>query len=255
MHFNTWAIEQLYILLIIFSRIFGVFIFVPGIGERFISNRIKITLAFLLALLLTPVLNLFFNVTIPQSSLLFFLKIGAEIMIGCYFGLTLKIVVSTINMMGFVISSATGLSAANIFDPLQASQGSIVGNFLSITFLVLLFSFNLDHDLIKLIATSYDKFPLWSFFDSINDIAQLFIDTVQSSWFLAIKLSLSFLIISFIINVSAGLISRLMPQMNVFFVVMPVQILIGFFVMMLSLSSILLLFINEYKSYIYNFLG
>ena len=228
---------------------------VPGIGEAFVSSRIKIILAVLVAFLMLPILNLPDTITMPQSAVELVLKIAGEITIGFYIGLFLRVIASAVNIIGFVISSATGLSAANMMDPTQSSQGSIIGNFLTITFLVLLFSLNVDHDVISLISVSYIKLPLWSFYDSIVDITKLFIEAVQNSWFIAIRLSLSFLIISFIINISAGLISRLMPQMHVFFVVMPAQIIIGFFVMMISISSILLLFITEYKNYFYTIFG
>ena len=174
-----------------------------------------------------------------------------QIVIGSFIGLFLRIIVSAVSILGFIISNTMGLSAATLIDPTQVSQqGTLVGNFFTILSIVLIFAFGIDHEVIRDIITSYKTFKLGSFSEFYADYTKSIIMAVNDTWALGVKMAASFIIIGLLINIGGGVLSRLMPQLHIFFLIIPLQALIGFFLLSITISSIIIWFIEQYKYYI-----
>ena len=69
------------------------------------------------------------------------------------------------------------------------------------------------------------------------------------------QLAAPFIVFGFAVSAAVGLLARLMPQMQVFFIAMPVNILAGFFLMLLLLGSMMTLFLNYYATEMARFAG
>ncbi len=181
------------------------------------------------------------------------MNISGEIIIGLFIGLFLKIIVSVVNIFGFVISNSMGLSAATLVDPSQSSQqGTLLGNFFTILAIVLIFATGIDHIVINSLALSYKTFPIFSYAEFNSDYTQSIMKAVNEVWIISIKMASSFIIISLLINIGSGILSRLMPQLHIFFLIIPIQSLIRFLFLSITISTLMIWFIETYKNYINN---
>ena len=168
----------------------------------------------------------------------------------------LKILVSVVTIFGFIISNSMGLSAATLVDPSQASQqGTLLGNFFTILLIVLIFAVGIDHAIINGIASSYKTFPILSYAEYSADYTQTIVRIVNEVWILSVKMASSFIIISLLINIGGGILSKLMPQLHIFFLIIPLQSLIGFLFLSITISTLMLWFIEKYTYHINNLFG
>jgi flagellar biosynthetic protein FliR len=137
-----------------------------------------------------------------------------------------------------VVAQQLGLGFVTAVDPTQGQQGVIIGNFLTILGLALLFATNLHHLVIAALDDSYTLFvpgevPL------TGDMAALMTRTLAGAFRVGVQLSAPFLVFGLLFNIGLGLLSRLMPQMQVFFVGMPLSILAGFMMLFLLISAMM----------------
>lgn len=238
MTIEQFLVTELFAFLLIFVRVGAGIMLIPGIGETYVSPRIRLPIALMLALMLTPLLQDKLP-AIPGSPIALAILIAGEMIVGLFFGFLARILVSAMHVVGMVISYQSSLAAATMFDISQASQGSAIGNFLSVTLIVFLFATNLHHLMLQGLVDSYSLFTpgeMLPIGDMSNSIARLASDVFN----VAIKLASPLIATGLILYLGAGVLARLMPNMQVFFVLIPVQIQISFVVMMMALSGMFL---------------
>ena len=154
---------------------------------------------------------------------------------------------SALQVAGFLIASQIGLAYAQTIDPTQNTQGAVVGNFLTLLGTVLIFATDLHHLAIGAIAGSYRMLPPGGHLPT-GDMAQLVIQLVSSSFALGFQLAAPFLVFGFAVYAGLGVLARLMPQLQIFFVAVPINILCGFVIMLAMLGSMITLFLNYYTN-------
>jgi flagellar biosynthetic protein FliR len=86
-------------------------------------------------------------------------------------------------------------------------------------------------------------------------MAQEAINLVSGTFLLGLEIAAPFLVFGFAVNTAIGLLARLMPQLQVFFIAQPVNIMAGFFLMMLLLGSLMTVFLNYYATEMGRFLS
>ncbi|HUI98274.1 MAG TPA: flagellar biosynthetic protein FliR, partial [Xanthobacteraceae bacterium] len=137
-----------------------------------------------------------------------------------------------------VVAQQLGLGFVTAIDPTQGQQGLLIGNFLTILGVALLFATNLHYLVIAALDDSYTLFapgevPL------TGDMAALVTRTAAGAFRIGVQLSAPFVVFGLLFNLGLGLLSRLMPQMQVFFVGLPLSILIGFLILILALAAMM----------------
>jgi flagellar biosynthetic protein FliR len=177
------------------------------------------------------------NVDLKSFSPLLVL-LGQEILIGLVLGLSARLTISALQVAGSVIAQQLGLGFVTTIDPTQGQQAAIVGNFLTVLALTLLFATNLHHLVIAGLNESYTLFrpgelPL------SGDVAALVTRTIAASFRIGVQLAAPFLVFGLLFNLALGVLSRLMPQMQVFFVGIPLSILVGLLVLVLVLGAMM----------------
>jgi flagellar biosynthetic protein FliR len=230
---------------IIFSRLGSIMLFIPGFGESYVSARIRLGLAILLCLILFPIISPKLP-NIPGDIFQAALILGGEVTIGIFIGLLMRIIQSTLHLAGMKIAFMTGLSTATMFDANQSTQGSVIGGFLSVVGITLFFTTNLHHVAFKAIAESYDLIAVAKM-PPFNEFAETMGHFVSESFMVAFKISAPVMLVGLMLYISAGLMGRLMPTMQVFFILMPIQIYVGFLFMGLALSGMMLTYINFFE--------
>jgi flagellar biosynthetic protein FliR len=240
--------------LLIFCRVGSAIMFLPGVGETFISPMIRLTFAVLLSIMLVPLYQSILP-PVPNSSLEMALLIGGEITIGIVIGMTMKIILSAIHVLGMTISYQSGLSSGMMFDPSQGTQGTLFGNLLSMIVIVLIISGDLHYILIKGITNSYNLFTIGSYYQNYDDFTNVIIKTTNDAFNVGIQMSAPFIVGGLLLFIVSGVLSRLMPQLQIFFLMLPVQIILSLIIFMASISAVALWFIEYYTDTITNLFG
>lgn len=216
----------------------------PGFSEGYISVRARLIVAAGLAIIITPVIQNYLP-QMPGSVFLLILLVVGEIIIGALIGGLAKIILATLHIAGGVISYQSGLAAATLFDPAQGTQGSVIGAFLTSLGILMIMVTNMHHVFLQGLVDSYYLFTPGNALP-VGGFAEVVQKTVSGSFMLGIKIAAPQIVVGLLLYLSAGIMSRLMPQMQVFFVIMPLQITIGFFILMISLSVSMMWFMEYY---------
>ncbi|CAN7593850.1 flagellar biosynthetic protein FliR [Phenylobacterium sp. LjRoot225] len=230
---------------LIFARLAAIVMLIPGIGESFIPARIRLSIAFVMTLALYPVLGASAPL-VPGSVGDLAGGVIKELLIGLMIGSIIRLFMNALTVTGEVVSITTTLSFAQTANPTQATPSTTLGTFLGLLALVLIMSTNLHHMFISAIVRSYSIFPFRRDVP-VSDAGMLAIQTVGKSFALGIQLSAPVMVFSFIFNIATGLIGRVMPQFQVFFVASPLLVLGSLSIFALSLGVIGMVFIDRYR--------
>lgn len=227
---------------LIFCRIGSALIFLPGLGEVYVSARARLGLAVLFTMISYPLLSSLFP-PMPADSIELALYLASEVLVGTFFGLLIRILQTVMHITGMKIAFMSGLSTAMLFDTNQSTQGSVIGGFLSVAAITLIFTTDLHHVMIKSLFDTYQLIKVGEY-DSIIKLSGLSIEFISETFLVAFKIAAPTIIIGLILYIAAGLMGRLMPTMQVFFVLVPVQIMIVFLFIAMSISIMLMVYIG-----------
>lgn len=247
------AVEQIFAFFMIFARLGTAFMFVPGVGEAYVAVRVRLGFALATAFMLTPVLQHTLPLP-PASPLALFLLLLAESMVGLFMGLLCRILIATTHIAGMIIAYQSGLSSAIVNDFNNTGQGTAVGNFLGLAVLILFFATDLHHLLFKGLVDSYSLF-LPGQFPPVDDFSNMAARLTGKIFMMAIQISSPLIVIGLVVYIAAGILARLMPLMPVFFVITAPQLLISFFILMITFSAIMLWYMNVFQETLMGFLA
>ena len=223
--------------MLVFARVGAMVMLLPGFGESNIPVRIKLGIALLLTLIILPLHRAAYQVDLTSISSLAVLMVH-EIVIGIVLGATARVTLSALAVAGSVIAQQLGLGFVTAVDPTQGQQGVLIGNFLSILGMTLLFATDSHHLVIAALNESYRIFSPGEVMPS-GDVAALATRAFATAFKIGLQLSAPFLVFGLVFNVGLGVLARLMPAMQVYFVGVPLSIMVGFVIFALVLTGMM----------------
>ncbi len=238
---------------LVFARVGTMVMLLPALGEGGIPARVRLVLALAITVALAPVVQRAYPSAQPAGLMKLALLIAQEVTCGILIGGMSRIIMGALQTAGMLIATQMGLAYAQTVDPTQHEQGAVIGNFFSLLGAVLIFSTDLHHLAIGAISGSYKMLPPGGALPTA-DMAELTIRLVSASFVLGFQLAAPFLVFGFALYAALGILARLMPQLQVFFVAMPVNIMFGFVLLALLLGSMMTLFLNFYAAQMAQFL-
>lgn len=245
--------DEAYRLLIVFCRVGSIAMLMPAIGEAFISSRVRLVLALMISLLVAPVVNSVIPPLPATVTNLVEIMFG-EIVIGLFIGTLMRTVFTILANAGAVIAYTGGFANATLFNPLMQESGALQSVLLSMLGLMLIFATDMHHVLIEAMVKSYGIFtpgaPLMA-----GDMADLMAHKVAESFNLGVQMASPFLVAGLGFYILLGLMARLMPQLQVFFIAMPIQIMMGLVVLSMTLPALLYWFMRVYGDSMVTLLG
>lgn len=242
---EQFLVNGVFSFIICFVRLGAALMIMPIFGDSFISTRVRLLMAFAISFVLFPLVMDHVPNPAPTGVLLFAL-IAMEFIVGILIGTVAKILMMALDTAGMMISMQSGLANAQLFNPALSTQGSIIGGFLSITGAVLLLATNMHHLLLTAAVESYELFPLGSIPDT-GAMAQLISGTISKSFEVGIKMAAPFFVIVLLMYVGMGVLSRLMPQLQVIMVALPLQLAVAFSMFGFVLSGVMLYWLLEFE--------
>ncbi|NLW01875.1 MAG: flagellar type III secretion system protein FliR [Clostridiaceae bacterium] len=228
--FNLWNI-----FLIVLVRISGMFFLSPIFGRRNIPNYYKVGFCFILTIITAQ------SITVPDissySSLVSYMAlIGKELLLGVTIGFISYALFSAIYIAGQLIDTQIGFGMVNVIDPLTNLQIPITADFYVILATLFMLVTDTHHLLIKAIVDSYSIIPPGGAGfggGAVRQLVDLFYHTMVIGFKIAAPVTAAILIT----NVALGIISKAMPQMNVFILGMPMKIIVGLIIILITIAA------------------
>jgi flagellar biosynthetic protein FliR len=237
------AVGEAFSVLLVFARVGAALMFLPGFGEASVAPRVRLMIALALSVVLTPVLATRLP-ALPDSPALLAAYVAEEVTAGAFLGLVARAAMTALATAGTIIAFQANLANAFINDPTTAQQAALPAGVLTTIGVVLVFVTNFHHVLINALVGSYDVMmpgaPL-----PTGDLAQAFARIVGESFALGLALAAPLLVVGVIVSLGMGLLSRLMPQVQIFFIASPAQTLLAVAVMAITLPVLMLWFMGQ----------
>ena len=230
------------IFLLTFARAGAMIMLLPVIGDAGVPPRVRLAFALAVSAALTSTTGHYFP-TQPPPPLELAALIARESTAGVLVGLMARLIMSALETAGYLIAAQTGLAFAQTFDPGQGTQGAMVSTFLSLIDALLVFETGLHHLALGAVSGSYVLLPPGNALPT-GDMAELALTLASGAFALGLQLAAPFLVFGLIIYATLGVLSRLMPQLQVFFLAMPLNILSGFVLLMLVIGVMMTKFLD-----------
>src|SRR6266436_3705977 len=157
--------------MLVFARIGAMVMLLPGLGEANIPVRVKLAIALLLTLIILPLHRSAYHVDMNSMTSLLVLMLQ-EIIIGVVLGATARVTLAALSVAGSVIAQQLGLGFVTSVDPTQGQQGLLIGNFLTLLGITLLFATDTHYLVIAALNDSYVIFSPGELMSS-GDVASL----------------------------------------------------------------------------------
>jgi flagellar biosynthesis protein FliR len=230
--------------MLVFARIGAMVMLLPGLGESNIPMRIKLSAALLLTLIMLPLHRAAYHVDMTSMAGLLVLMLH-EIIIGIVLGATARVTLSALQVAGSIIAQQMGLGFVSTVDPTQGQQGLLIGNFLTLLGITMLFATDSHHLVIAALSDSYKIFSPGETMLT-GDVASLATQAFAAAFKIGLQLSAPFLVFGLVFNIGLGVLARLMPQMQVYFVGAPLSILAGFLILAIVLAAMMGTFLDYF---------
>jgi flagellar biosynthetic protein FliR len=223
-----------------FARIGTMIMMLPGLGEASVPSRVRLAIALVLTAVIMPLHRGTYQIDLQATGPVL-MMLFQELFVGAVLGLVARLTISALQVAGAVIAQQMGLGFVTAVDPTQGQQNVIVGNFLTVLGVTMIFALDLHHLVIAALNDSYTLFRPGEV-PMIGDVAALMAKTVAAAFRIGVQLAAPFLVFGLLFNLGLGILSRLMPQMQVFFVGMPLSILLGFIILLLVVGAMMVTF-------------
>jgi len=244
-------VDKFLILLLVFVRMVSLFVVTPIFGRKEVPRYLKIGLAFFCSYIMVPMLG---DVQIQYSNLLSFAVIvGKEFLVGIIIGFVSFLVFSALFVAGQIIDMQIGFGMINVLDPTMNTQVPLTGNFIYLLTSLFFLIINGHHILLSALFKSYSVLPIdgFAFTEAmVNNITTIFTDI----FVLGFKISIPVIAAVLLAEVALGILSRTVPQMNVFVVGIPLKLGIGIFTLYLMMPifiQIMTVIFDRMYGYIY----
>lgn len=240
--------EQVQLFLIIFFRILAIFTITPVFGDKAIPSLVKAGFATAISLVIFPVISSGINSPLHINDVFdMTISIGREFIIGLSTGFIIRLIFAAIDFAAQLSGFQMGFGIVNVFDPHFEEQMSIIATFQNIFAILIFFSINAHHHIIKSICRSFEIIPPGELKLS-GKITGYMISLGSEVFILAIKLSAPIVATLLLTNIIFGILVRTVPQINIFLVTFPLLIGIGLVVLGLSMPYFAEIFKSNFTS-------
>lgn len=227
--------------LLVFARLGTAAMLLPGYGELWVPARVRLMFALALCLVVTPLL-LPQMPPAPPAPALMALHLGRETLTGLFLGFCIRLVVAAALMAGSLVALQAGL--ANALQPgvVNPDATATVGIFTSLLLLAFIVNTGLDHMMLRAVVRSYAVLPppaAGIAMAPVGDLALAVVRGVAGSFALAVQIAFPVLLAGFLVNLGLGLANRFMPQLQVYFLGLPVTIVVALGILALTAAALL----------------
>lgn len=243
----NWLPQTAFLYLLIFARVGTLLMLLPALGENAIPARMRLSFALGFALILYPLISPSLP-AMPTDMMEVLVLLFHELIVGLILGGITRLIMMATQVAGSVIAFQAGLSVAQAADPTNGGiQGAIIGSFLSFLGVTLIFATDLHHVALSAI---HDSYMIFSPTDPLmfDDALQMAIQSIASGFVIGVQMSAPFIVFGLVFYLGVGILGKMMPQLQVFFVAMPATIGVGLLLFALLLAMMMGWYLTHFES-------
>lgn len=233
---------------LVLTRISAFFLILPVFGWVAIPMRVKVAATVLLSVFFTILSPLAVNPA-EVSTVKAVLLLASEATYGLALGLIVTLLFSVVKLSGQIIERQMGMTMANILDPMTGDTARPLGSLLEMLFILLFLGANGHHLFLLIVAKSYVAFPAGTV-PTVGILTSGVITAGSALLVAGLRLAAPMLAAFLVLMVALALLARLVPEMNILFISMPVRIGLG-----LLMAGTFLPFINGYVTELANWMA
>ena len=230
---------------LIFFRMSSLNITMPFFGGEQVPYNIRIAFvlgfAFVMYQTIDPA-----SIMVPRSLVEYVLFITKEIGIGVLLGFVASIAFFAVQLGGEIVAIQMGLMEAEAIDPLSSMSIPVMGQFLTIFVMTVFLLLNGHHALLKLFADSFYKVPVGHIQYS-QELFDFCLQSFNALFVVAMRVAMPAIVMMFTLMVSLAFVARLIPQMNIFMLSLPVKMAGGLIIMSICVPLIAILFHDTFS--------
>lgn len=250
MDLSLLTVNTVIAFLLVLFRIGGMLVSAPLFNIPSIPSQLKVGFAVAFALILFPLHSA--NVVIPKDLIQMTVMVFQETLIGLLLGFVANLVFIALQMAGEFFSMQMGLSIANLLDPVTHTQSAVVGQFFFYFAALLFLNLNIHHALIVGIDRSFNALPLGHFIGegalTVNVMTERLIRLTSEAFLMAMMVGVPLMGLLITLDIALSFVAKVMPQMNIFVVGMPIKVGVGLFAMLVSLPYLSSLLGEQYAT-------
>ena len=239
------SVAQAQLFFLAFTRIMAILIHVPVLGGQNIPNQVRIGLGFVLAMVLIPWQPL------PEEAasigfIAYGVSIGKEILIGTLIGYSADLAFGAIQIAGGAMGLGSGFESSRIFNPSMGDSGSAFDQLFVLTATMVFLMINGHHFVITAIQKTFEVLPINGGLP-FNGLETIMVTT--STFIMAgVHLALPVMTAVILADLTLGLLARVAPQVQVYFLGLPVKVVVSLLAMSLMFAGLLPYLSSLFKS-------
>jgi len=243
----NWLPQTAFLYILIFARVGTLLMLLPALGEQVIPARMRLSFALAFSLVLYPLIAPSLP-PMPADLMEIIVLLFHELMVGLILGGITRMIMMATQVAGSIIAFQSGLSVAMAADPTNGGiQGAIIGSFLSFLGITLIFATDLHHVALSAI---HDSYMIFSPTDPLmfDDAAQMAVQAAASAFVIGVQMSAPFIVFGLVFYLGMGILGKMMPQLQVFFVAMPATIGGGLLLFAILLAMMMGWYLTHFES-------
>lgn len=231
---KTWPLA-----IMAFLRITTVFFFLPIFGDQVVPARLRIVLGLSITFFIYPIVSDKIHqqdMLLQWSGLTLLLSTIREVIFGFAIGYSAKLVIIAVSIASHIVGINMGFQVASMFSPGandHESAFSVMQNWFAI---ILILTLNVHHIFLEGLFKSFIYVPIGGIGDHTS-LAKVSINIIQEAFSLGLRLAAPLMAVQILINISLGLLNRILPSLNVFIISFPISFTISILVLFLSIGS------------------
>ena len=235
-----FAVAQFVVFVLVFLRVASLIVAAPFTGHVTVPAQVKVGLSIFLAYVLLPIVGR--QPVAEDLKLAGFVVLALkEVFIGLTIGFVTGLLFLGLQYSGELMAFVMGLSIANIFDPENAQSTPVIGELMYLMGVLVFLAINGHHFILETLVYTFRVMPLGAVAVG-QPAADRMIAIAGSLFVVGVKLAAPVLIAIFLTMVALAIMSRVMPQANIFVISMPITIGVGFVVLMASAPMLVFVF-------------
>lgn len=232
--------SQIALFLVVLARVSGFIVSAPIVGDPQVPRLVKAGLAIVLSFVLAGLPNVG-HTRIPSDLIPFVLVIVVQLLIGIMLGFVARTLFYAIQAAGQIASLQMGLSTAAVLNPMTQESDPIISQFYTIVAGLTFLAVKGDLWVVAALARSFDLAPL-----TVTALSPALIKgTIEAAigvTALGLQITLPLAASLFAANVLLGVVSRALPQLNVFVLSMPLDLILGLLTLIAGLTGMIIIF-------------
>ncbi len=232
------TIQVVLTFLLAFTRVAGFMVTAPLFSRSGIPMMVQIGLGGTMVLGLYPFILENSKNLILTDAWNMSLGLFHEFVVGVSMGFIMNLFFDTLVTFAHLAGIQMGQSAANVFNPAIDTPTSPTATFVANTGLMFFLLMNGLYHMLFLLKKSFLIIPVASYSFDLTVFTESYIDVFNAIFFATLKIILPLLAVLSVLDIFVALFAKIMPQANMFFLLMPAKLVFGSLILMLMLNSI-----------------